>query len=397
MAKKYILGVDVGTGSVKVLAGMIGDGGSFVIKGSGAVPTAGFSRGVITNVAELAAAVKAAIDCAVMAADIFPDSIYLGIGGMDISSANNIGSIAPSSPGTITGQDVERACRAAAVVTMSEGQRIMHVLPTGYWVDGEKLVEKPLGRSGARLEVETHIVTVPETNVDEFINALAVKGIHITDVFANAVVAAEVLAATVEEPDYLVMDIGAGITNLALFSGDKIRMSAFVPLGGDYITNDIAQGIGVSQVHAEEIKRYYARLNKRLRGHDVILDCNDYGTTDKQVSYDFLNTIVESRIEEIVAMIHSYLEPALSRYSITRIVLTGGAAMLPSICETLDRVFGVPVSLISPEELPPEYAHPSNVACFGILRYAAGMSTTEPVSGNGSWRLLFKKLKDLTR
>jgi cell division ATPase FtsA len=91
------------------------------------------------------------------------------------------------------------------------------------------------------------------------------------------------------------------------------------------------------------------------------------------------------------------MQPALSRYAIKKVVITGGAAMLPSICETLDRVFGVPVSLISPEELPPEYAHPSNVACFGILRYAAEMSAIEPVSGNGSWRSLIRKIKNFTR
>ena len=177
------------------------------------------------------------------------------------------------------------------------------------------------------------------------ITALAAKGIHTAGIFANSIACAASLAVTADEADFLVMDIGAGLTDLVLYSEGKVVVSASLPLGGDYITNDIAQGVGVTRPHAEEIKHYYARLNKRLLRQEVMLDCNDYGTTDKQVSYDHLHNIVESRVEEIVSIIYGYLEPSLSSYSVKKILLTGGCSLLPSISEGVNRTFEVPVQL----------------------------------------------------
>lgn len=394
MARRSILGVDVGTGSVKVLAGIIEDEGKIAIVGSGTVATAGFSKGRITNFESLATAAKEAVDCAVMAANVCPDDIYLGIGGMDIASTNCIGSVTPMSGG-IAAQDVDRACRTAAAIAMPEGHKILHVLPTGFWVDGEKWTGTPVGQRCERLEVEAHIVSAPKSLIDELVYILSTKGVHITGVVANSIAGAEVLATGADEAATLVMDIGAGLTELVLYSGGKAWMSASVPLGGDYITSDIMQGLDVSVCHAEEIKRYYGKLSKQLYGRDVVLDCNDYGTTDKQVAYDFLYKIVESRVEEIVSVAYGYLEPALARHQPEKIILTGGCALQPSIGECVEKLFGMPVHTVGlNDKMPDEYAHPSNAACLGILQYAARMLPQDRSSG-GKLGSLFRKLRDL--
>jgi len=393
MAKNYILGVDVGTGSIKVLAGLVDGSGDVAIKGAASLSAAGVSKGTIVNGRELAVTIKEAIECATSDSDLPHDSIYLGLGGMNISAANSIGSIAPASSEAITSEDVERACRTVAAATVAEDHQILHILPISYWLDGKRQIEEPLGYSANRLEVETHIVSIPRATVSALTDALAARGVYVAGVAANSIVGAEVLAKDNGEEAYLIIDIGAGAADVVLYNEGKICMSTAIPLGGDYITGDIMQGLGVGRIHAEEIKRYYARLDRHLRGQEVILDCTDNETTDKQISYDFLYNIVESRVEEIVAMLYEYLGPALSRYPVSKILLTGGCSMMPSIAENVDRVFGTSVSLAKPGGLPPEYSHPANTVSYGLLRYAAGFSPVEQASGS-TWRSLFNKIKN---
>ncbi|HWQ60988.1 MAG TPA: cell division FtsA domain-containing protein, partial [Negativicutes bacterium] len=302
---------------------------------------------------------------------------------------NSIGSVVPAS-GIVTDTDVERACRAATIVAVSDDQRILHVLPIGFWLDGRPETEAPLGKKGGRLEVETHIVSVSRALVDELIAALAAKRLTVASVFANAVTGATAIA---DSPSCLVMDMGAGITDLALYNGGKIVLSASVPLGGDYVTGDIMHGLSIERLHAEEIKRYYAKLARDLSGRDVVLDCNDYGTTDKNIAYDFLHKIVESRVEEIVSLLFAYVEPALARYGAEKILLTGGSSLLPSVGEWMGRTFARSVQLARPgTNLPSEYAHPAFAACVGVVEYAARLVPAEPESG-GTLRSFFKKLK----
>lgn len=130
MAKKCVLGVDVGTSSVKAMIGTMDAQGSVLIKGIGTAPTAGFSKGVITDARDLAAAAAQAAECAIMVAGATADEVYFGFGGVDIASVNSTGSVAPAAAGTITGGDVARACRAAAIVAVADDRRIVHAIPS---------------------------------------------------------------------------------------------------------------------------------------------------------------------------------------------------------------------------------------------------------------------------
>lgn len=393
MAKKCVLGVDVGTSSVKVLAGVIEAGGNALIYGAGTAPTAGFSKGTITNVNELAASIKGAIECAVMAADAIPDAIYLGLGGMDIVSQNSIGSIAPNTVDSITREDIEKACRAAIIVAIPDDHRVLHVVPAGYWVDGQKTSTVPLGKRGNRLEVEAHLVSLPREPLEGLLGVLSGSGIQVTGTLANCAVAAEVIEPE-DEGACLVMDMGAGLTDLALYSDGILRMTASVPLGGDYITGDIMQGLDVSRTHAEAVKCYYAKLDKGLKGRNVTLDCNETGSEGQSIAYDFLFDIVESRVEEIVSILQGYLEPILSCYNVRTLILTGGCASLPSIGEAAEKIFGLPVRLARLEnKVPLEYAYPSNAACFGLIKYAARLKIPDPET-KSSWRSLLNKFRE---
>ena len=189
MAKDNILGVDIGTGSIKALAGMTDESGRIAILGCGTVPAAGLNKGELAAPELVAQAVKEAVDCAAMAADITPGRIYLGIGGMDIAGINNTGSVAIS--GLVAENSIEQACRAALVTSITDDRYILHVLPTDYWVDGRKTYS-PLGMGGRRLDVKAHIVTGGEPGIKKLFAALETAGVPVAGIMANSVVGSQI-------------------------------------------------------------------------------------------------------------------------------------------------------------------------------------------------------------
>jgi cell division protein FtsA len=389
-----VLGIDIGTATIKVFAGELGADGEVTVIGSGAAPTIGFAKGVITDAPALANVVKQAVDCALIAADIPMQAAYVGIGGLGINSFNGIGSIAPVSASGITAADLDRVHLASVLTTMPDEREALHVLPLRYWLDGSKETQAPVRRKGTRLEAETHIVTVLKVAVRELISALGTVGIVVTGVVANAIVSAQALLPDPTLEDCLVMDLGAGITDLVLYQEGQVQMSASLPIGGEYITTDLMQGLKVTHLHAEGIKRYYGKLEKSLYGQNIELDCNDYGTTDKKFLYDFVYNIVESRVDEIATILFEYAKPLLNQYCISRIYVTGGCALMPSMIESIHRTFEIRPDTIQAPGLSAEYAHPTSTACFGILSYAMNNRPEPSGSGKNSWRSVFGKLKD---
>lgn len=395
MNERYVWGIDIGTSNIKVFAGTLTHDGNIQITGSGIMPAAGFTKGTITDIQALAQSIKEAVDCVVMATDIPIGHTYLGIGGMGISSLNSKGSIAPALPDGITEEDIKRVYRAAVIGSVPEELHALHILPKTFWVDGQEQVSKPLNQKGSQLEVEAHIITMPKQIMDEFITAVENTGINVAGIIANSVVITQALAAESVEQPCLIIDMGAGITDLVLYHDRQIWQSASLPLGGDYITRDVMQGVDISHAHAEEVKRYYSKLDKQLRGQNVTLDCNDYGTTDKQVSYDFLHDIVESRVDEITRLVYDYLRPLLAEHNVKQILLTGGCAAMPSIRDSLDNFFKIPVHISMPPQLLAEYAYPGNSACFGILCYAANHLPAKEVPRDNAWHSLISKIRKL--
>ena len=391
MDKQCVVGIDVGTSAVKALAADISTEGAITIMGSGLVPAAGFIKGSIVDAPALVAAICEAIDCARMAAGVSFSQAVIGLGGTAIQSYNFIGSIAPASPVSIEKTDIEKACRAAAITALPEDRQLLHSIPTAFWVDGVKEQFEPVGRAGSRLEVETHMVSIEQLVLDELKAKLAQNGINITDIACNAIVGSANISEK-DKADCLYLDIGAGVTDIVVFQQGKIRLSASLPLGGDYITNDIMHGLGVDRSHAEEIKRYYAKLDKQaLRGKDLVLDCSN----DKKIAFDFLYDVIESRIQEIVSLTRHYLSPVLTGYRPDSVFLTGGCSQLPSMLETCEAAFQLPVRILIPDTSR-EYAYPSNTVCFGLLKAVAGKPVYQGNAVNSRYGIM-ERIKNLLK
>lgn len=396
MDKKNILAIDVGTGMVKVLAGRQEANGRIQIFGSGAAPTAGFAKGVITDIGALAHSIRQAVECVVMATDSkAAGSVYLGLSGSVLVAQNSIGTVAAAAAGAVTGADVERACKAAVFSVADHEYEVLHVFPA----------REAVTQTGAALEVETHIISAPKDTLAELSSVLSGSGIHLNGIVASGIMAAE--GMNNELPDqpanFIFIDIGAGVADISLYVEGRLRSSAALPLGGDYITSDLMQGLSVNRAHAEEIKRYYSRLSPDLRNQGVVLDCNDYGTVDKHIPFDFLYDIIESRVEEIVALVHGYLQPLQAEYltkpgqTFAAIYLTGGCGAMPSMVACTARVFQIQATAVTPAALAAEYAHPANTVGYGILKHGAKNMEAEPVGGRSAWDTLVHKAKKLLK
>lgn len=398
MDNRNILGIDIGTSAIKVFIGTIAVDGSILIAGSGTMPTTGFVKGVITDINALAMSIHQAVECAMMATDIVIHDAYLGIGGIELSSITSIGSIAPLNAEGITQEDINRVYQSAILASVPDTHEVLHILPNTFFVDKQRKMDIPLGERCAQLEVEAHIVMISKTVVTALVNAIENFDIHIIGVVANSIVAMQTLPRTSTSLT-LFMDVGAGTTELILYRGQEIYYSISLPLGGDYITNDIMQGFTISYNHAEEIKKYYGKLDKKLRGQNIILDFNDYGTTDKQFAYDFLYDIIESRIEEIIYLIKESLKSTCLEDDIEVVFLTGGCGAMPSFADNAEKLFGVPIQVVTSKDLPLEYVSSVNVACYGVLTYAMNNRPNIPneqvADNHNSWQLLLSKFKKI--
>lgn len=278
---------------------------------------------------------------------------------------------------------------------INSDNEVLHVFP----------VKESPGLPGEALEVDAHIVSASKSTLKALTAALAGNGLHVNGIVSSSVMAAEAIKneLPVQADNFVFIDIGAGTTDFVVYVGGRLCFSASLPLGGDYITNDLMQGLTVNRAHAEEIKRYYSRLSPDLRKQGVVLDCNDYGTTDKHISFDFLYDIIESRVDEICALVYDYLRPRLDKrladsgQAIERIYLTGGCGTMPSMVACMAKYFQIQAEPVKPKYLAEEYAHPVNTVCYGIIHYGAGAIVREPVTNTTPWNLFIHKAKRLLR
>lgn len=397
MDNRHILGIDVGTSTIKAFVGKMAMDGNVSIVGSGAVPTIGFIKGVITDVQALAIAISQAAQCAVMATNISVNDAYIGLSGAEISSISSSGSIALSMTAPITHEEINRVYHAAILAGVPDDHEVLHLLPKCFFVDQQRQVDLPLQQKAAHLEVEAHIVMMPKDLINTLISAIEKLGINVVGIVASPIVTTQALT-TISTQNSLFMDIGAGTTDLVAYQEGYIYLSSSLPLGGDYITSDIMQGLSISYGHAEEIKKYFAKLDNNLQGKNIILDCNDYDTTDKQIPYDFLHEIIGSRIDEIVCLVHEYLESVIPVKNCEQIFLTGGCGAMPNVGESIQKIFGIPVEIVTPKELLPEYAGAANAACYGVLTHAVNnRPDPQAIMSHRAWDKLLSKFKKLLK
>ena len=371
---RIITSIDVGTTKICVLIAHQLEGTHVEVLGVGKAPSEGLSKGVVVDIAKTIHSIKSAITEAELMAGITIESACVGISGGHIQSINSHG-LVPIKRGQVRSSDVASALAAAQAIPISEGQQILHVLPQYFVIDSDTRVHDPVGMHGIRLEVQAHIILGSTTSVQNLVKCCQMAGIHVNDIILEQLASADALLSDDErELGVMILDIGGGTSDLAIYQHGSIRHTKVLPVAGNHFTNDIAIGLRTTRADAERIKKEYGLCSSHVLKKDELIEVEMVHGTDKQViqSMDLLR-ILEPRGQELL----SFVNQEVAKYNLqpfitTGFVLTGGGSLLNGIKECAEALFDVPVRIGKPHvdfSLPVTLNSPIYATGYGLLMH----------------------------
>jgi len=339
-----LVGIDIGTTKTIAIVGEVTATGIDII-GMGITPAKELRKGGVVNIDNTVEAIKKAVEDAEHMSGCRINSAYVGIAGSHIKGQNSLGIVAVK--GREVGEDdLQRAIEASRAIAIPVDREILHTLPQNYVVDGQDGIRDPVGMSGVRLEAKVHIVTGAAASVQNVVKSVNRVGLDIDDVVLEQLAASEaILSADEKDLGVALIDIGGSTTGIAIFAEGSIKHTATLPVGGNFLTSDIATGLRTPFAEAEKIKlNYGCAMTSMIPKEDIIEVPSVGGREDRMVSRQILGRIVEPRMDEILNMalkeiVRSGYEDLLA----AGLVLTGGASLLPGINEMAEQIFDMPV------------------------------------------------------
>ncbi len=387
---QIVVGVDIGSSKVATLIGKVEEE-VINILGVSEIPSKGIRKGQIVDIEEAASTINASLDAAERMAGYSIGRVFVSVSGVHIESQNSKGIVAISQPqGEIGEQDVSRVLEAAGAVSLPSTATIIHVLPKTFTVDGEGGIKDPIGMTGVRLEVDTHIITANTTsvrNIDRVFEQEAGTGINAL-IFSGFASALSVLTDTEKELGVVVVDIGAGITNICVFVDGALSYSSVIPIGARHITNDLAIGLRISLESAEKIKLYLSQKYGKKgepsedTGNEIDLTELKIPEETKKVSKKTLiDGIIRPRLNELFTMIGIELKKSgFATQTPAGLVVTGGGARTIGVTEAAKRMLSMPVRVGSPMYLTgliDDVENPSFATAVGLLAFGRNFSVRE--------------------
>jgi cell division protein FtsA len=390
---KIYVGLDIGTTKISTIIAEVEKGGEVKIVGIGVVPSEGLRRGVVVNLEKTVSSISAAVEEAERMAGVDVKGVFAGIAGDHIRSINSRGVIAVSGrDNEITSADVDRVVEAAKAVAIPMDREIIHVIPQGFIVDDQDGVKDPVGMSGVRLEAEVHIITGAVTSAKNMCRSIQRSGIKVYDLVLEPLASAHaVLEPEEREMGVVLLDIGGGTTDVAIFFEGSIRHTCIVPLGGSNVTSDIAIGLRAPIDRAEEIKiRHGNALASMVPPEEQITVPGVGGRGDRRISRQLLASIIEPRMEEILQLAnrevkkHHYAEMLGAG-----VVITGGSSLMAGTVELAEQVFQMPVRCGAPSGLTglaENVRDPRHSTGVGLILHGLDAEVSENGSVNGDGR-----------
>jgi cell division protein FtsA len=384
--ERYIVGLDVGTSKVCAVVGESLDDGSLDIVGIGVAESRGIKRGVVVNLEAAVDSIKKAIEEAELMAGVEVDSVHLALSGPHIKGFNSRGVIAVAGKNReITREDVRRAIDAAKAVALPTGREILHVLPQDFVVDEQDGIGAPVGMTGARLEVNVHIVTGAQSSTQNIIACVNRATVAVQDTVIEQLAASEaVLTQDEKELGVALVDIGGGTADIAIWERGSLWHTGVVAVGGDHFTNDIAVGLRTPIPDAEKVKRKYGCALSAMVDEDQTIEVASVGGRKPRVmARRILSEILQPRAEEIFHLVWDEIRRAGYEKSLNSgIVLTGGGAILEGMPEIAEQIFDLPIRRGSPAGvggLADHVSSPTFGTPVGLALYAHRNRAPEPV------------------
>ncbi|MBI4735360.1 MAG: cell division protein FtsA [candidate division NC10 bacterium] len=349
MAKNtgVVVGLDIGTTKVcAIVAEKNGDGVVDVI-GLGHSPSRGLRKGVVVNIEATVDSIRRALEDAELMAGVEIRSAFVGIAGGHIKGINSRGVIAIAGKNReVTRQDIERVIDAAKAVALPVDREVIHVLPQEFMIDDQGGIREPLGMSGIRLEAEVHIVTGAVASAQNIIKCANKAGLEVQDIVLQQLASSEAtLTPEEKELGCVLVDVGGGTTDVAVFVEGSVYHTAVLAVGGDLLTNDIAIGLRTPHPEAESLKRKYGcALASMTRPDEKIEVPSVGGRRPRVLSRQTLCEIIQPRLEELFSLVDREVRRAgyVGRVN-GGVVVTGGSSIMEGVPELAEQVFDMPV------------------------------------------------------
>ncbi|MCJ7821527.1 MAG: cell division protein FtsA [Armatimonadetes bacterium] len=336
-----LLGLDIGTTTVAAVLG--GRGQRVRLLGAASVPCSGLKRGIVVDVPETTQAIREAVAKAQRMAGVELEAAWVGITGQHIASLNARGHIQlPRANRQVSWADVERVMAAAVnAVSIPPDRQMIHAISRGFTIDDEPRVRNPVGLSATRLSVETHVITASRNLVENVTKCVEQSGISVAELVAEPLAAADaVLTEDEQELGVLLIDVGGGTTDLALFLEGSNALTGAVTAAGNNVTHDLAVALGVTHPVAEQIKLAHGCARAALVPEDELISVP--GEDDEaSVSRRFVAEVIEARVEETFRLVAQEMGRLGDRWPPPGgAVLTGGGSLLPSIASVARDILG---------------------------------------------------------
>lgn len=403
-----IVGLDIGTSKIAAIIGNMwqGDPGKIEIIGVGNARSEGLRKGVVVDIELTTAAIRQAVADAELMAGVEIGSVYAGIAGGHITGHTQNGVVAVAGEGhEITQSDVDRAISAAQAISIPVEREVLHVIPQGFVVDNQEGIKDPIGMSGIRLEAYVHIVTGAVASAQNLVKSVYSAGISVEDIVLEPIASAEAVLSNEERQLGVVLaDMGGGTTDIVVFKDGALHHTAVLSLGGDHVTNDIAQLLKMTPQDAEILKLHRGcAWVDMVDGNDIIPISTVGGARRPRfITRQDLTAIIQCRMEEMLNLVAQEIAKG-QRIVPAGVVLTGGAALLDGLIGLAEQAFPCPVRIGYPRTLKgltdkvnsPIYATGVGLVLYGAMQRHSELKRTF-IKGN-LFEQILKRMKDWFR
>ncbi|MFD0750685.1 cell division protein FtsA [Mucilaginibacter calamicampi] len=349
-----VVGLDIGTTKICAIVGRRSKNGKIEVLGVGKAESAGVTRGVVSNIDKTVQGIGQAVDIAGTQSNVEIRVVNVGIAGQHIKSLQHRGLITRRDLQSEIGRkDIDKLVEDMYNLVMPPGEEIIHVLPQEFTVDGEPGIKDPIGMAGVRLEANFHIISGQVTAIKNIVKCVNKASLESQELILEPLASSEsVLSDEEKEAGVVLVDIGGGTTDVAIFHEGIIRHTAVIPFGGNSVTEDIREGCSVMRNIAEQLKvRFGSALAEENRENEIVCVPGLRGREPKEISVKNLAFVIQARMEEIVE--HVYYEIKSSGYEkklIAGIVITGGGAQLKHLPQLVEFVTGLDCRVGYPNE-----------------------------------------------
>lgn len=376
MEKDIVVGIDIGTTKIAVFIGSRDQEGKPIILGMGKSESIGVERGVVRNIEQTSISIGKAIEEAEQKTGYKVREVFVGIAGHQIRNIQHRGNIMLENKGHIIKEsDRERLIKDQENLVLQPGEKIIHVVPQSFIVDGEADVINPIGMPGSCLEGNFNIITGHITNIENIVRSVEMANCKVRNLILEPIASAEaVVNASEKEAGVCLVDIGGGTTDMAIFHEGILRHTAVIPLAGNVITDDIKEGCSIIKTQAEALKtRFGSCLSASAKEDEIIAIPGFRGRDPREISMKTLAGIIQARMEMIIdQVLFEIRSKKYERKLIAGIVLSGGGAKMKDIVQLTEYLTGIDSRVGTPEDhlggtITEEMTHPMHATGIGLI------------------------------